>query len=850
MTKTKLTLIICIALFAGLFVINKKQADSFLTNTNQTYKQMSVVSDALAMMTSIKHYMAEFYLINGKYPRDNLELGIDPPDKFATNQIQDLKVTQAGEIIVQFKPLGKQKNKQKKEEIPTIRLTADNTLENSGIMRWNCTAEYISDSVLKILPTCSRHTPNQNSQKLEQEQLANSNKPSEEPATKITKKKEPQKGYLAKDLARHIKNGENDLIEKMLADGVHFDGEPIIAAVEADRFDLVHRFLSNGADANSVDLEGYSLLQTAIFNSEGYQSSDLDIIRLLLNSGASTAYVSPSNQTALLSLHIPNQYKYIKPDDTVTEEEKNKNSVDLQLSYEIAKLLLNHEAKVTVTDGMGHSPLARAVWAGADNLVELFLQRGSKADSWNGKQKYLLDIALKKSYAKTALLLFKNGALLDRSSINKKKERLLILALQQKDEAIIHEMITAGADPAKKINWSNLGIVSGIKTALSKQDWKNALRFVKQGAKLPYQLSLDDPGYAKRWPEQVIRRNKLSLSSIKYILELGGSQQLQKFLPHIDQLNAYNIQNETLLQYAINNDQTELVLPLIHAGANTDVVDKDNRSLLEISITNDDEASALIFLKFQELPKNADHLRTIWQLAYDHDMKKISDQIGKQLQTYDPPEIPKKVIKPDQKNLTLWQISCESTSEGWFGLVAADDKEQLIIGAGSKTIPYPGFWKPVDVYNDIRFKWINAHELQLKNFDKDAGWDGYKTFYNCDQNSSDLDLTGSWKASELKKGETIITLNQNGHGQITTDDKVVAVINSIEPAYRGVKVTFNMCELERDIVIYIKSDQTTGSAHMYREKEVRKKVKLHRVETVITGISATDPNVPQQTSCP
>ncbi len=844
----KSLIIICVALFIGLFIYNKKQTDNFLNNTNQTYKQMSEVSDALAMMTSIKHYMAEFYLMNGKYPRDNLELGIDPPDKFATNQIQDLKVTQTGEIIVHFKPLGKQKNKQKEDVIPTIRLTADNTLEQSGILRWNCTTEHISDSVLKILPTCSKHIPDQGSQKLEvkQEQLAVSNKSSEEPTTNITKTKEPQKGYLARDLARHIKNGENDLIEKMLADGVHFDGEPIIAAVEANRFDLVHQFLSKGADVNSVDLDGYSLLQTAIFNSAAYQREDLDIIRLLLNSGASTSYVSPSNQTALLSLHIPNQLKYIKPNNKITEEEKRNNKIDLRLSYEIAELLLSHDAKVTVTDASGKSPLAHAVWNGADNLVELFLQRGASADSWDGKQRYLLDIALEKGYAETALLLFRNGALLDRSSVKNKKERLLILALQQKDEAIIHEMITAGTDPAKKIRLSNLGIVSAIKTALTKQDWKNTLRFVKQGSKLPYQLTLDNPDYAKRWPEHVIRRNKLSLSSIKYILEVGGSQQLQKFLPHIDQVNAYSVQRETLLQYVLNNDHTELVLPLIHAGANADVVDKDNRSLLEISITNDDEASALTFLKFQDLPKNADHLRSIWQLAYDHDMKKISDQIGKKLQTYDPPEIPKTMPKLDQKNITLWQISCDSESKGWFGLVAENDKEQLIIGAGSKTIPYPGFWKPVDVYNDIRFKWINAHELQLKNFDKDAGWKEFKTFYNCDQNNHDINLLGNWQISDLKKEKTIITLNQNGHGQITTDDKVVAVINSIEPAYRGIKVTFNMCELDRDIAIYIKSDQTTGSTHMYREKEVRKKVELQRLETA----NSTEQFSQQQVSCP
>ncbi len=725
MSKIKLTLLICIALFIGLFIINKEKAESLVADADQTYQQMSVAGEAMNMLSSIKVHVAEFYVMTGKYPRDNHELGINSPDKFATDKIQDLIVTPLGEIIVHFKPI----TKQKESVTPSIRLTVDNTLEQSGIMRWDCAVKHIYETVLKMLPTCGQYIPDQNNHV--QEQLTESNTVSEGLPVEITKLDEPQKAYLAYELARHIKNGKNNLIEKMLAEGVYFDGEPLFAAIEANRFDLVHQFLSKGADANSVDVDGYSLLQSAIFNSAAYQREDLNIIRLLLNSGASTSYVSPSNQTALLSLHIPNQLKYINPDYRVTDEEKEKNRLDLQLSYEIAKLLLSHDAKVTVSDASGKSPLAHAVWQGADNLVELFLQRGASADSWDGRQKYLLDIALKKGYAKTVLLLFRNGALLDRSSVKKKKERLLILALQQKDEAIIHEMITTGADPAKKINWSKLGIVSGIKTALSKQDWKNALRFVKQGAKLPYQLTLDDPDYAKRWPEQVIRRNKLSISSIKYILEVGGSQQLQKFLPHIDQLNAYSVQRETLLQYVINHDHTELVLPLIHAGANADVVDKDNRSLLEISIANDDEASALTFLKFQDLPKNADHLRSIWQLAYDHDMKKISDEIGKKLQIVDPPEIPK-IPEPDQKDITVWQISCDSTSEGWFGLVAKGDEEQLIVGAYSKTIPYPGFWKPVDVYNDIRFKWINAHELQLKNFDKDAGWKGFKTFYNCD----------------------------------------------------------------------------------------------------------------------
>ena len=846
MTKRNLIIAICFALLAGLFIINKKRVDSVLTDTNQTYQQMASVNDALALLSSIKIHVVEYYLAYGKYPSNNHELKIDPPNSFATDQILDLTVTSSGEIIVRFNHIVKQNEK----VVPTLRLTADNALAaNSGIIRWNCSAEHIYDQVLKILPACVQYIPVhfQDLNSHDQQQLVESDasSASENISTEITKTEEPQKGYLAWDLAGHIKNGNNDLIEKMLADGVHFDGEPLLAAVEANRFDLVHRFLSKGADANSVDLDGYSLLQSAIFNSESYQSKDLDIIRLLLNSGASTAYVSPSNQTALLSLHIPYNLKYRKTRGKVTDEEKKNNKTDLQLSYAIAKLLLSHDAKVNVIDATGQSPLARAVWAGADNLVELYLQHGANADSWDGKQRYLLDIALRYDYTKTAVLLFNHGAQVDRLSAKNKKERLLILALRENAEAVVHKMIIAGVDPEKRIRFKTLGVTSVIENVLIKQDWKAVLRFVKQGAKLPHQLTLKDPDSAKKWPDHTKGKHTV-LSSIKYILDTGGSRQLQKLIPHLDQLNTYSVQRETLLQYALNNNHTELVSPLIQAGANTDVVDQNNRSLLEISIANDDETSAMIFIKHQTLPKNADHLRTIWQLAYDHDMKKISDEIGKKLQTYDPPEIPKTIPKPDQKNITLWRISCESTSKGWFGLVAEGDKEQLIIGTYSKTILYPGFWKPVDVYNDIRFKWISAHELQLKNFDKDAGWKGFKTFYNCNNNESGLDLTGSWKNSELKKENTIITLNKNGYGQIMTDEKVVAVINSVEPAYRGVKVTFNMCELERDIVIYIKSDQSTGSTHMYREKEVREKVELQRVETD----NSTEQSTHQQASCP
>jgi ankyrin repeat protein len=85
------------------------------------------------------------------------------------------------------------------------------------------------------------------------------------------------------------------------------------------------------------------------------------------------------------------------------------------------------------------------------------------------------------------------------------------------------------------------------------------------------------------------------------------------------------------LHYVLANDHAELVLPLIDAGANLEVHDRQGRSLFDASIELGDEASTLVFFKRQALPESTDELQALWQRATEHGMTQLADEIGELL---------------------------------------------------------------------------------------------------------------------------------------------------------------------------------------------------------------------------
>jgi len=83
--------------------------------------------------------------------------------------------------------------------------------------------------------------------------------------------------------------------------------------------------------------------------------------------------------------------------------------------------------------------------------------------------------------------------------------------------------------------------------------------------------------------------------------------------------------------------------------------------------------------------------------------------------------------------MSAWSTNCEDIDNSrWFGLEShGNDQYSFVFCAGFKCIPYPGFWKPFDVYNDARVKWVSDTRIEVSNDDKDAGWEGYIGFDQC-----------------------------------------------------------------------------------------------------------------------
>lgn len=95
-----------------------------------------------------------------------------------------------------------------------------------------------------------------------------------------------------------------------------------------------------------------------------------------------------------------------------------------------------------------------------------------------------------------------------------------------------------------------------------------------------------------------------------------------------------------------------------------------------------------------------------------------------------------KAVSGPRKPLSEWSTDCDNVKKSrWFLLDHQGGNDyMLVICAGFKCIPYPGFWKPFDIYNDKKVKWVTDTEMKVSNNDKDAGWEGYITFNRCHKN--------------------------------------------------------------------------------------------------------------------
>ena len=176
-----------------------------------------------------------------------------------------------------------------------------------------------------------------------------------------------------------------------------FENFDIFFQSNTGRLVTLNAFLSSGADPNSTDKTGYTLLQRATLN------QNTEAVNLLLNYGAIVNIdYPPVNMNGKSSKSIP---PLIKLTDKV-----------LSIPLKIVNLLLQNDLDTSVTDHQGNTALMRAIyllnqWPDRyyrSRFIELLIRYKTNTNTQNHNGDTALHIASRMGDVETARLLLQN----------------------------------------------------------------------------------------------------------------------------------------------------------------------------------------------------------------------------------------------------------------------------------------------------------------------------------------------------------------------------------------------------------------------------------------------------------
>lgn len=106
-----------------------------------TYKAKKIIEEGLALASSAKVAIVEYYANYGEYPTNNDQAGIAKPEYIHVKGVKSVSIMPQGQIVISYTELI---NPQAQ---PSITLTA-NLLQESQTITWSCTAQNIVPELL------------------------------------------------------------------------------------------------------------------------------------------------------------------------------------------------------------------------------------------------------------------------------------------------------------------------------------------------------------------------------------------------------------------------------------------------------------------------------------------------------------------------------------------------------------------------------------------------------------------------------------------------------------------------------------------------------------------------------
>jgi ankyrin repeat protein len=186
----------------------------------------------------------------------------------------------------------------------------------------------------------------------------------------------------------------------------------LVAAARSGHVDEVKALLDKGADAKSIDVRGWTVLQRAA------EAGQLEVVRLLLKRGADVNAKTSDGWTALIAAasnrHIDVVNVLLQRNADLNAKTSNGRTA-LMMAVEqdqpkIVNALLNKSADVNAATGEGVTALMLAAEKGRTGLVQLLLEKGINVNAKDEEGRTPLSVAAKRGHFSIAKLLRDRGA--------------------------------------------------------------------------------------------------------------------------------------------------------------------------------------------------------------------------------------------------------------------------------------------------------------------------------------------------------------------------------------------------------------------------------------------------------
>ena len=620
------------------------------------------LSSALAALQDIKLQLIAFVEQQGRFPNDNQELGLAPPHTFHRGALRSVRIEPGGRIVA---GLGGAFPREAR-----ILLTPEASTDQQDLYRWRCQLHGVPLDTAAFAAGCEIADQLDLTEARARAQATDTATPPQaSPPARL------RKGYLSRELERAIDKADRTRIRELLARGADYRGGPLVAAARRDLPEVVRWMLDAGADPNQPNLFGETALQAAIPRDAPPRPNAVAIVAQLLRQGADPNRRDERDETPLMRL-------------IGAGEEPPSRARDRRLA--IARALLDHGADPRG----GDRPDALDKAAGATALLDLLLDHVDAGKLEKTRRSAWVDDALRRDDAPRLAVLSRHGIHIEEATLSDRYSRYLRLsAINQRDGAARASTAPpVGDDPSDH----------DTRDALLRHDWERLIELLRNGRPLPRRVrgDADDAG----------------ASVFTYLLQQGGVTVTRRVLAAIDDLERYpDEQGESPLFEALNHGYSELIEPMLRAGADPRAKDRRGRSALRLALALRDREATRALLAAGALPDEPSALRRLAELAWDAGFDDIAGRIEKRARDSATRWTRRRRLAAliEHPRRQLWAERCAPERGAWLALFRDRDRRLYLLGANGRAItPLPGFPEPL-ASDDPRLRWLDDGRLAL-----------------------------------------------------------------------------------------------------------------------------------------